>query len=253
MPRRARKQSPTGIYHVIMRGINRQSIFEDNEDRLKLIETLARYREMSCYRLYAYCLMDNHIHLLLQEESEPIGAALKRISSSYVAWFNKKYGRCGHLFQERFKSEVVDTDGYFLTVLRYIHQNPIKAKMVEDLSHYPWSSYGDYMNQGYRVDKDYVLNMFSGIAVESIKLFDRFSREKNAEECLEVEEKKIGMTDEKLKEIIKEQFGINALQIAIEERERQEEILKEIKQLEGVSVRQIARTTGVPQTRVWKA
>jgi len=93
--------------------------------------------------------MDNHIHILLQEQSEPVGVALKCISSSYVLWFNKKYGRCGHLFQERFKSEIVGTDAYFLTVLRYIHQNPIKAKLVEDISHYKWSSYGEYFSQGY--------------------------------------------------------------------------------------------------------
>lgn len=253
MPRRARKQSSTGIYHVIMRGINRQSIFEDNEDREKLIEVIARYREMSCYKLYAYCLMGNHIHMLLQEQSEPVGVAMKRISSSYVMWFNKKHGRCGHLFQERFKSEIVDTDGYFLTVLRYIHQNPIKAKMVEDLSHYPWSSYGDYMSLGHRVDKEYVLNLFSGTAVESLILFDKFSREKNAEECIEVEENKIGMTDEKLNTIITEQFGINALLIANEEIKRQTQILKELKQLKGVSIRQIARITSLPQTRIWKA
>jgi len=117
-----------------MRGINRQSIFEDEEDKHKFIETFARYTEISCYRLFAYCLMDNHIHILLEEQKEPLAMIMKRISSSYVLWFNRKYGRCGHLFQERFKSETVDNDRYFLTVLRYIHQNPLKAKLVKDIS-----------------------------------------------------------------------------------------------------------------------
>jgi len=92
-----------------MRGINRQSIFESEEDKHKLIETFARYKEISCYRLFAYCLMDNHIHILLEEQKEPIAMIMKRISSSYVLWFNRKYGRCGHLFQERFNA---DTGNY---------------------------------------------------------------------------------------------------------------------------------------------
>ncbi len=252
MPRKARIQSPTGIYHVIMRGINRQSIFEEENDRYKLIEKLAEFKEKSSYKLFAYCLMDNHIHILLQEHSEPVGVAIKRISSSYVLWFNKKYERCGHLFQERFKSEVVGTDAYFLTVLRYIHQNPIKARMTGDIADYKWSSYGEYIGQGKMVDKEYVLGMFSDIPSAALKQFDNFSREKTTEVCLDVEETKL-MSDQKLREIIKEQFGIDSIRLVIEEKARQEEILKELKQLKGTSIRQIARITGVSQTRVWKA
>lgn len=253
MPRRERKQSPTGIYHVIMRGINRQNIFEDNEDRHKLIEIFARCRERHSFKLFAYCLMDNHFHILIQEHSEPIGMLIKRICSSYVLWFNKKHGRCGHLFQDRFKSEVVDSDRYFLTVLRYIHQNPLRAKIVEDITDYPWSSYEDYMKQMDWIDKEFVLKMFSDVTAESLKLFDKFSREPNTEECLEIKENKSSISDEKLKEIIKEQFGINALSIAAADKEKQKEILKNIKRWEYVSIRQIARTTGIPITRVWKA
>jgi len=252
MPRRARKQSPTGIYHVIMRGINRQSIFEDEEDRLKLIEKFSKYRELSGYRLFAYCLMDNHIHVLIQEQKEPIGIVMKRISSSYVFWFNNKYERCGHLFQERFKSEVVDTDRYFLTVLRYIHQNPLKAKIAEDISNYRWSSYGEYMGSGHIVDKEYVLKMFANSADEALERFDEFQRKGNDDNCLEVEDLR-PISDERLKETIKKQFGLDAIRIANEEKAKQEPILRELKHLEGVSLRQIARITGVPQTRVWRA
>lgn len=251
MPRRAREQSPTGIYHVIMRGINRQSIFGDEQDRQKLIEKFAMFREISGYRLFAYCLMDNHIHILIQEQKDPIGTVMKRISSSYVFWFNKKYERCGHLFQERFKSEVVDTDRYFLTVLRYIHQNPVKAKITEDISKYRWSSYSEYMGLGYNVDKEYVLKMFSNTPDKALIRFNEFQRETNDDNCLEVEEP-ILMSDERLIEMIKKQFGIDAIRIANEEKIKQEPLLRKIKGLEGVSVRQIARITGVPQTRVWR-
>lgn len=251
MPRRAREQSPTGIYHVIMRGINRQSIFEDYEDRLILIDKLAKFRVKSSYRIFAYCLMDNHIHLLIQEQKDPIGKIIKRISSSYVFWFNNKYERCGHLFQDRFKSEAVDSERYFLTVLRYIHQNPLKAKITDDISKYPWSSYGEYIGKGTLVDTEYVLKMFADIPEAAVRRFDEFLREGNEDECLEIEEIKI-VSDQKLKEVVKKQFGIEAIRIAHEEKENQVSILRELKKMRGVSIRQISRITGISNKRVWK-
>ncbi len=115
MPRTARQKSESGIYHVIMRGINRQTLFEDEEDSTKMLHTLQRYREKSKYELYAYCLMGNHLHLLLKEGQEPLETVMRRICGSYVLWYNKKYERVGYLFQDRYKSEPVDTEAYFLT------------------------------------------------------------------------------------------------------------------------------------------
>ena len=116
MPRQARKESGTGIFHVMMRGINHQNIFEDEEDNYQFINTLDRMRvryddegnacgRNCCY--YAYCLMGNHFHLLIRERDERVGETIKRIASSYVYYYNRKYGRDGHLFKERFKSEPV--------------------------------------------------------------------------------------------------------------------------------------------------
>ncbi|MFC4024421.1 transposase [Oceanobacillus longus] len=128
MPRKPRRKSRNGIYHVMLRGINRQTIFEDDNDRIRLLETIKRFKDISKFRIFCYCLMDNHIHLLLKETEEPVSKAIQRISASYVYWYNDKYERSGHLFQERFKSENVETITYFLTVLRYIHQNPVKPE-----------------------------------------------------------------------------------------------------------------------------
>jgi len=226
-----------------MRGIKRQCIFEDEADKHKLIETFARYKEINYYRLFAYCLMDNHIHILLKEQKEPIAMIMKRISSSYVLRFNRKYGRCGHLFQERFKSEAVDTNGYFLTVLRYIHQNPLKAKLVKDISEYKWNSYWEYTGRNDVIDREYVLTMFSNTFIESIKLFDKCSRENNNDSCLEIEEGKITMSDECLRDIIKKKMGIETAKIGDKVQQRQDMILKDIKMLDGISIRQIARIT----------
>ena len=123
MARTARKHSDSGVYHVILRGVNKQQIFECTEDYqrfLNILRTLTvREQDESGHRskpncvVYAYCLMGNHVHLLVKESSELLAQIMKRISSSYVYYYNHKYGRIGHLFQERFKSQPVGYWGYF--------------------------------------------------------------------------------------------------------------------------------------------
>ena len=127
MPRAARKKSETGVYHVMLRGIDRQVIFLDDEDCEKYLQCITDCQQISGFKLHAYCLMGNHLHLLIQEGKEPLEQIFKRIGVRHVYWFNWKYKRSGHLFQDRFKSEPVQDDAYFLTVLRYIYQNPVKA------------------------------------------------------------------------------------------------------------------------------
>lgn len=153
MPRQSRQPSGTGIYHVMMRGINHQNIFEDPEDYYQFIITLDRMRVRfdddgkpcgtNC-TYYAYCLMSNHFHLLIREREESVGETIKRIASSYVYYYNRKYGRDGHLFKERFKSEPVNDMAYFTVLLRYIHQNPLKAGLVEYVKDYEYSSWSEY-------------------------------------------------------------------------------------------------------------
>ena len=132
------------------------NIFEEQEDYCQFLNTLdlmAQSYESDGtpagrnYILYAYCLMSNHIHLLIREREDTIGMAIKRIASSYVYYYNHKYSRDGHLFRERFKSEPVNDMAYFVTLLRYIHQNPVKAGMVSEVKDYEFSSWGEYMDK----------------------------------------------------------------------------------------------------------
>jgi len=251
--RKPRKKSNSGVYHIILRGINRQSIFEDDEDRLKFIRILTRYKEISECRIFAYCLMDNHVHLMLQELKEPISLMLQRVCSSYVSWYNAKHERCGHLFQERFKSEPVENDSYFLTVLRYIHQNPVKAEIVRDIAEYQWSSYSEYTKHSIIVDKEYALRMFSDRPDESVERFAQFSRELNADSCLEIPETKTKLSDDDLRRIVRHRFNIDVSRICNELKENQSEILRGMKEVEGVTIRQIARLTGLSTTKVWRS
>ena len=127
MPRQQRKKSSSGYYHVMIRGNNRNAIFLDDEDKLKFIEILSQKKQDNAFFLYAFCLMDNHVHLMMQEGTGDIANVMKRINISYVYYFNQKYKKAGHLFQDRFKSEGIEDDKYVLSLIRYIHQNPLKA------------------------------------------------------------------------------------------------------------------------------
>ena len=189
MPRQARRKSESGIYHIMLRGINKQVIFEDEEDNFKFLETLKKYKAISGYKIFAYCLMSNHVHLLLKIEKEDIDLIIKRVASSYVYWYNWKYKRNGHLFQDRFKSEPVENDSYFLTVVRYIHQNPLKAGVCKSIDGYNFSSYNEYVKKADLVDTDFCLGI-----IDKEQFLD-FNNEYNEDVCLEIEKDNIWLTN----------------------------------------------------------
>jgi len=140
MPRRARQASSSGIYHVMLRGVNRDPIFLEDEDRERFLLALRAARDASSFAILAYCLMDNHVHLVMQADGEPIGSGVRRVGVRYAGWFNRKYDRVGHLFQDRFKSVPVDDDAHLVALLRYVWNNPVDAGLVDHPDAYRWSS-----------------------------------------------------------------------------------------------------------------
>lgn len=140
MPRAARQLANSGIYHVMLRGVNRDAIFLDDSDRDSFLNSLAQAKSRSDCLVLAYCLMSNHAHLLLRTRTESIGLTIKRLGVSYAGRFNRRYGRVGHLFQGRFRSLPVEDDSYFVTVARYIWHNPVAAGLVSDPADYSWNS-----------------------------------------------------------------------------------------------------------------
>ena len=163
---------------------------------MKFLQTMVDCKKLSGYKLYGYCLMGNHVHLLIKEEGEELGQVFKRIGSRYVYWYNWKYKRSGHLFQDRFKSEAVESDAYFLTALRYIHQNPLKVGLSKTLEAYKWSSYKHYMWNPGITDVDFALDMTGKDA------FIKYMNENNDDQLLELEAEKIRLTDNELTEKI---------------------------------------------------
>ena len=171
MTRSIRKMSKTDIYHVVMRGINRQSIFNTDDDNLVFIHTLKKFKEKSGYRIFAYCLMGNHVHILIKTGEESISDAMKRICCSYVSWYNKKYDRVGYLFQGRFHSEPVETSRYLFAVIKYIHMNPVKSEIVDAPEDYRWSSYIEYIKNFGISDRDSLLKLFDNDRQKAILTF----------------------------------------------------------------------------------
>ncbi len=240
MPRQARRKSENETYHIMMRGINRQQIFEDEQDNEKFLQIIKEYREISGYRVFAYCLMGNHIHLLMKFDKEPIEMAMKRICGRFVYWYNTKYGRVGHLFQDRFKSEPIDDDDYFVACLRYIHQNPEKAGICRT-DQYKYSSYGSYL----AIEADGIIDtsvLYSIIPEDQYKLLNEKTEEKA---FLDIPDRKRDrLTDEEAGRLIYRVCRCNNVSEfqALDRKQRLKHI-KSIKQ-KGVGTRQICRLTG---------
>ena len=258
MPREARKISETGVYHIILRGINRQSIFINEEDYDYFLYTLLRYKKISNFKIFSYILMTNHLHILLKVCDEPLSLIMKRICGSYVYFFNHKYNRIGNLFQDRFKSKPVENDIYLLTVLRYIHQNPLKARIVKNIKDYKWSSYNEYLRKDISrinklVDKEYIFDLFRIDKKDPIIEFIKFNKLNNDDNCLNLNNKIIINDTDAICIIIKVCSIDNPEELRKFDLNIRNHYLHKLKDAHGLSLRQIERITGINRETIHKA
>ena len=237
----------------MIRGINQQNIFADDEDHEKFMAILDTYHKKMGYEIYAYCLMGNHVHLLIKEGKEILSNTMKRIGASYAYWYNWQYNRKGHLFQDRYKSEAVEDDAYFLTVLRYIHQNPLKAGLTDNVDSYKWSSYKEYTSKTKRVNVDFTLSLFAKEKDKAIEKFKRFNYESNNDQCLEVTEKRKTLSDKKIRQLVLKKFDIDVASFHNVPSQTQIEVLRYLKKLNGSSLRQLSRLTGLTVNKIFRA
>jgi len=140
MLRKPRIEYDGAFYHIIVRGNQRQMIFKDPSDFEKYLQIISSYKQRHHFRLYSYVLMSNHLHLLIETQVVPLSKTLQGINQSYTMFFNRKYHTVGHLFQGRYKAILCDRERYLLALLKYIHHNPVRAKLSETPSRYRWSS-----------------------------------------------------------------------------------------------------------------
>ena len=263
--RQARRVSESGVYHVMIRGINYQRIFEDEEDRKKYLRLLQIYRKRCGFALYGYCLMGNHVHLLMKEAArpsvitmqgedvevgpgEPLESALKRIGIAYVRYFNQRYKRVGHLYQDRYRSEPVEDDAYLLMALRYIHLNPVKAGICAKPEDYPDSSYRAYLSgDDALTDTGFIQSIMPGDQLKA------FTEQENEDRFIDIEAPGCPKTDDEAKAAMLNFSGCaSATDFQRLAKGEREAIFRRLYQ-EGVRITQIGRITGYDRKVIYRA
>ena len=241
MPRSARKISHTGYYHIISRGINKQILFENAADYQKYLFFLRDCLSQFPIECVAYCLMENHVHLLLHDPDRNLGAFMKKLQGGYAQYFNFKYERVGHLFQERFHSEPVENEKYLLTVFLYILQNPEKAG-IAPASSYRWNSYAEYQRPDSLTKTECIRSMAetAGSLDDLMKMYPTKKTEHLSYD-FDTPRSAPVKTNTVLREILGTEDATVIQALPKEERDRIISLLK----IRGLSVRTIERRTGV--------
>ena len=232
------------------KGIDGQDIFYDDTDKSNFLEKLLENKKEFKCKIYSYCLMNNHIHLVIGIESENLSNMMKSLSLKYVLYFNKKYERSGPLFQNRFNSKCVENQKYFLDLCRYVHQNPENAGICKT-SQYKWSSYQEYVKTDRIIDKRTLLNYFNN-SIDNFKIFTNKGKSDNDYDFIDYEFR-IKMNDSELKEFIVKKMNLGHINefmnLPEEEFKKGIEFLKNI---EYTSISQIARVVRINQYQLKK-
>ncbi|HAS92969.1 MAG TPA: transposase [Clostridiales bacterium] len=226
----------------MVRGINKNDLFLEDEDKEYFLQVLADKKEQCNFLLPAYCLMDNHVHMLIKEQTIGLPDIMKRVNVSYAGYFNRKYDRVGPLFQGRYKSEDVEDEQYFLAVARYIHQNPMKAGMVSAPEAYKWSSYRDYINierQNKLVDTESILELFSCKRGNVSKEFKNFMVQEDQRDFLDVKKKNDFLR-------VGKDIWIHLMPLDMPEEDK----VRLLKEETNLSARELSVVTGIGRTKI---
>src|SRR5574342_604301 len=145
MARKSRIEGPGGLYHIITRGNNRRKIFRSHDDYLRFLHMVTEQKAKRPFFLYAYCLMPNHVHLLIERQDDAVSRIMQSVLTGYSQYFNRKYKKIGHLFQGRYKAILCQTDRYLGELVRYIHLNPVRARIAARPDQFKYSGHRAYL------------------------------------------------------------------------------------------------------------
>ena len=245
MARHARKKSSTQTYHVVIKGADRQLLFEESKDYIKYLDILEFYKDQLKFEIYAYCLMSNHVHLLLRHPNTvSLESIFRHINTTYACWFNAKYDRTGFVQDGRYYSEPVESDNALLTIVRYIHYNPSKAGLEKSPgSGYQWSSFNDYTRKTAGLtDTALVLRL-----LDTPEQFLAMHKIAPSDDCLDIHKFRKRIPDDVAKDIIQQICSCDSAtdfqKLTILERNKNIVLLHK----RGISIRQINRLTGTPR------
>lgn len=241
MSREARKQSETGLHHVLVQGPRQQAIFNCAEKKAKYLETVQKYYDKGKAILYAYCIMDNSAHLVLEERSDTVTVFMRRVGVSYVHWYNKTWDREGSLFRERYQSKPIHSQEEFLKVIRFIHQLPVRYGKVRNMWDYPWSSYSEYMRISAKAEnKKEVLEKLGDWS------YERYMNDNWKELYLRETSTSYGKSDQTaLKQIDMRLGGRPVQELKCMKSKERNRLLSEMRFEDQISIGQLSRLTGI--------
>ncbi len=243
--------SSTGIYHIVLRSVNQHIIFEEDSDYQKFLFILSDCQKKYDVQIYAYCLMDNHIHILMSSPDDRLSVFFKSLETRFARWYNNKYMRSGHLFQDRFYSTVIENDRAFLSALIYIHNNPVKANVCRFQSDYRWSSFNDYYGRKNPLTE---LSFACSIAGSKDSLLHFFARESDRSDDIlfanDHRQSKYFFTDEQALDIFKSVTGLSSSSEATKiSRVSRNEYVRKLRNI-GLTVKQVARFMDISETTI---
>lgn len=228
----------------MIKGIDNQDIFYDDQDRRIFLKHILESKKEFNYNVYAYCLMDNHVHMVIKSQKEFLSKAIQSLMIRYVHYFNRKYKRTGPLVQNRFKSKNIENQRYFLEVCRYVHRNPENAG-IEKTENYQWSSYSEYLGKPKIIDKNILLHYFNNDLNEFIKFTQKNEYFEDLNELAEYEMMS-KLTDGQLAYIIMQLFNINDVSEIPSffkniRKEEQRSYIERLKKIKGTNKTQLSR------------
>ncbi len=240
MPRMKRKISVSKVYHIIIRGINKQDILLEKQDFRKFRKEIKRVKEKYKLEIYSYALMSNHVHMVIEDENGNLSTAIQSLTISYSNYFNKKYERIGHLFENRFKSHAIENENYLKNVVRYIHKNP----EIAGIKKYLWTSYYEYIkNNPKLINPKQVMNIFNNNIENFIIFHEIYEKKQDYDKNYEMIYK---LQDEEAIKIIKEITNeCNLIKIQNYESADKKQAINKILKIEGITKVQIARILGI--------
>ncbi len=245
MPRYARKRNEKGIHHVVVQGKRLEELFSDPSDKELYLEILFKYKAKTGIKLYAFCILENHVHLVIEETAdESISSFMRRIGVSFSYWYRLKYDlpRGEVVFRGRYLSEPLETEEEVLMVVRHIHQEPVRIGLSERMDQYIWSSYRFYLMPGSLIDRRLVLDSlhFSGGYTSYM------NQEESVGSMLEEVPLKYGRSDDEAAALVQIRLQENGYTALYEmEPEEKKNFLRKLKCVDEISIQQLSRVTGV--------
>ena len=250
--------SKSKTYHIILKGIDNQNIFYDDNDRKNFLKKILITKKEFNYQVYAYCLMDNHVHMVTRCEKSFLSKSMQSLMIRYVHYFNKKYKRTGTLVQNRFKSKNIENQKYFLEVCKYIHRNPENAGMGKT-ENYKWSSYKEYLGKEKIIDKGVLLYYLNNDINEFIKYTAQDNIYENLSELAEYEMIR-KLTDGEINSILMKMFeigNVNEIPYYFKNLKREELVkcVERMKMIKGTNKTQLARIIRISRyiiEKIWE-